>query len=400
MADPEKERNLIEYRETRINQIVANSRDPEWRSRHFTFLISGDDETQRRHALPVLVPFSDVGVDCEGRIYIPRWVEVDHIEEGAIIFGPTQRGRDYAKNPPKTKRYRQLRYDHVLAGVDVALRRSETIRDKYRLEHPQPDNPLGDNKEAEQLIKGLELVAQLRRRAMNLSKISEQDLLELARQNAEYLTEYGLINPKSADKKRIREMLLKGFEDRTGRVNPLAAFARTFSIEVNWRKRLENAFPNILNKYANNAEMLRFERDKARWMLNQSIDELRAIVDNPQFSEARSRYKELSLVSRVLTQVRVKPYLLGAYVAVIQFGTRRLPEGTLMRKIQERRMARGVLSVADLLRVGDFDKARDKLIFNINYLQKILDLHADYQTVKASAERKKRLAQTTPNSDE
>lgn len=379
MPEPEKDR------EARISQIVANA--PNQRSRYKTFFMSGDVETKRRRALLTSTTYR-FGMDSEGRIYIPRWLEVHHIEEGAIILGPVQRGRDYPKNPPKTKQLHQLYLDYIPAGIDVALRRTITIRDKYRLEKPQPEKLLEDNKEARQMIKGLELVAQLRQQTMNLSEITEEDLLEYAEKIDAYLTECGLNNPRLADKKRIREMLLKGFKDKTGKVNPLAIFTRTFSVEVNLRKRLENAFPNILTKYSNDAEMLRFERDKTRWVLSQSLEELKRIAENPQ-------YQEISLVSqRLLSQVRVRPYLLGAYVAVYQLGTHFLPEGTSMRKIQERKRAQGLLSVRDLLMEGDFVGARAKLEFITKFLQKILDLHADYRTVKASEERRKRLEQT------
>lgn len=373
--------------EIKIARIIANIQLPKWRERNLTFWINANEETLRRANLPSLNPNFTydqrgnvlpylVRIDDEGRLYQPRWSETGKIKPDYKILGKSQSWRNYSENPPKRKLYQKLTFDYVRAGVDVALRRSTKITGKYRVESS------GENREALQVLSVIDHLSKLRQEAMRLEELSEEDLQKIVDENAAFIADQGLLNPKSASKKHIRDLLLRGFLDKNGNKNFLTVYSRLFATELAVRKRLEGAFPPTLIKYSANSEILRFERDLTRKYLERVISDL----------ENQSTLKDLRKLSyQMLNRVRVRPYSLVARVAIINFGLIDLPENTIAGKVQQTKRRLNKPTVADYIRAGDKDKARELLEQTRLMFQKVLDVHQNYLTVKPAKKTQMKL---------
>ena len=110
---------LRDYQERRLGTILGKAGAQEWTNRHLTFFISNKPETVRRSKLPSIAPPGIPGrlgflrYDGEGRLYQPRWLEINEVSQDLVPLGRTQRGRDYVENPPRTKTWRQIMFDYI-----------------------------------------------------------------------------------------------------------------------------------------------------------------------------------------------------------------------------------------------------------------------------------------------
>lgn len=356
-----------QYFQNRIEGILKNVRDPDWRRRTYTFYRRTDPETERRAHLPLLNPNLDwVRIDEEGDIYISSWRQTKGIDEEPRIFGPTQVGRDYHLNPPKTKTLEKLGFDHVAGGIDVALRRAIEIRNNYRLEEGEPTS------EAGQMIGTLGRLSELRRELQSFPDLSDNDLAEIIEDNLRFLADYGYVEPKLKEKIRIMGNLSRGFTDRTGRKNALAAHTRMFAIELAIRKRLEVAFPAILAKYATIVELLSFERESIRMVIAASVEDLEDILTRESFTQAdqgrveKPPIKEIYEVvwpmdgvsSALARGVRAKPYIAVATDVVVDLGATNFAPRTRLGQLRTERRREGVPTAMEYFMAGRFSEAR------------------------------------------
>ncbi len=114
-------------------------------------------------------------------------------------------------------------------------------------------------------------------------------------------------------------------------------------------------------------------------MLGQQLDEL---PGEEKGQRAESIFIQLQDISGgILKYVRVRPYLLGARKAIEHFGTYSLPEGTIAETLQKKRTRP---TVRQYLQEGKFDEAKSLIGYCGGFLQKILDIHENYLTVKKS----------------
>lgn len=393
---PPLKRSLREYEQTRLSEHMTKVSSQKYLTKWFVLYRRGDPAIKRKVGLsPLLTHFpeemslaetivkSEVGVDQEGKIYHPQWRWTNSISEGANIWTPIQRGRNYQLNPPKTKEYRALNLDEIMKGVDVALRRSEKIWQKY--------SPGGQ--EVEKTAAAFSFINEQRQDISKAPKLTEQELKEIQMESALFVHRYGWDRSPVKDKQKVAGMLPKGFTDKRGRGNTLAAASRLFAAELALTRR-EHGLTEIARKFLADTELLRFEREMTRIHLEQAIGQLSliqktAVLADPTFqqkpaedqlSAAKAVYEELTEISRGFTQnVAVRPYLLGTRKAIEHFGTLHLPEGTISRKLQDKRTKP---TVHEYLKQGDFVAAKALLAHCQTFLQKILDVHADYQTVK------------------
>lgn len=366
------------YWQQRIDSIVSHMADPKFVSRTYTFFARDDDEYNRRFHLPDLNNFSgDVKVDEEGYIYVSNWRQANSIDPGARVFGPTQPGRDYSADPPKTKILVRHSWDQVMGGVDIALRRAIEVRDQYRPE----------GSEALALMAVFGRLRELRGELHDFGTLSDEDLGRIVDENEGFLEgQPGFTRPRLRGKERIIRHLENGFVDRNGRKNYGAAMMRLFAVELELRKRWEGVFPPILVKQASIVEVLEFERNFARQNLTwteQKLDEVADLVpgEGEEQREVIRRFdRALQVISLNLTHnIVVRPYALGARKVVEILGSNTMRNLTVSANVQAKRKEPTVM---DHVRRGEYTEAQTLLAGSKKVLEKVLDANVNYMDIK------------------
>lgn len=383
------------YQEARLHNHLARVNTEQYRWRKFVFFRSNDPASQR---IALLIPLgrllpdgqlsekasqSSIRIDPEGRIYHSQWQKARIIPREAVIWTPVQPGRDYHSNPPKKDLY-QLTFPEISKGVDVALRRAEKIAQRYA-------NTGSEERQTDQMLRFL---TERREGIDRISQLTPEQLLVIQEKGAEVIMAQGLDRAKKADKKRIAKMLIRGFTDKRDQGSTLAADSRDLSIKFS-AVRERQAHSSIYEKFTADCELLSLARTVSRESLTLSVenfttiagklsDDLNNLPDEERQKIARDLFKQLQTTARImLKEACVRPYLLGARKAVEIMQTHYLPEGTMARALQDRREQP---TVYQLLKERKHAEAAGLLRFCSNFLQKILDLHQDYLTVKKRAD--------------
>lgn len=348
---------------------------------------------------------SNITFDAEGRIFHSFWVTRKSIDKGSKIFGVLQKGRDYYNNPPH-KQLRECKTVYIRSGVDVALRRSEEIRDRYRVEVGESEC----GEEARQMLDTLHFLEGLKEKASHIGRFNTVELNNLQGEITEFLKGFAFDRVQQLDKQKIGNMLLGGLLDRRKRKNYLVAMYKIFNCTLAARRRLEYDLPAVAFKYTLDCQTLEASREINRQRLRWAIFHTSLLLNSQTLwqenqqeeacvEKARAIYTDLQNISTELCKIKLRPYVLGARKTIEHLGTRMLPEGvdhktqerkkTISRILQDKRAERGIPTVRDYLKQGDFTSAKSLIEQNQKILQKILDIHADYKTVKPSGRFKK-----------
>lgn len=365
----------------RLERMLSSSQSPERRRKKLTLYREADPETERRFSQTQLNP--DTGsilLDQIGELYVLIWHEAK-IGPEHHIYSPTQLGRDYFLNPPKTKTLMRLVPHRFPLGIDVTLRGVEEVRDKYRVDEVER------GKEADQMLAALGRSHELLLARSRMREFSPQDLIDLLIENREFLEEVGLANPRNPQKRRINSHLSKGFFDSKGRKSTIAAYSRTFAMEYAIRQQLERVFPPVLVKFASIAEALAFERDLTRYRLERAVETIDDVIANPQERTLYAIWKLEGVALNLLRNIRVRPYVAKARRAAINLGIRHIDSDEDWESYRMKRRARGIPTAADLLREDNFEGAVEVLTRTKNMLTKVLETYSDYKTVKKEYHR-------------
>lgn len=385
MASPEVNSGPL-YWQNRLDAIISRQTDPALIRGKYTFFERIDPESAHRSRLPNLNSQSeDIKYDDEGYVYLSIWRQTSKVDPEHRIFGPTQKGRDYSANPPKTKTLERHSWDEVKGGIDLALRRTIEVRDNYR----------GEGGEALAVVGVLSRLSQLRRELQNFPELTYEDMDRIIDENTQFLEGLaGFQRPRLRGKQRVMRHLSVGFIDREGRKNAGAAQIRLFAIELEARKRWEVAIPAILAKYGTMAEVLLFERDSVRqnMMLAQlRLGELleRPMFADPQFTDLDPEQRERVVrdfnwdLQRLSVQlyhhILVRPYLLGARKVFEHLGSNTNRSLTISARVQSKRREP---TVWELVKEGKYTEAAQLIGFSQEVIQKVLDANDDYVTVK------------------
>ena len=382
-----------------------------WRKRNITFFRKGGAETARRDNLPRLSPsLREVGVDEEGVIYLRRWGR-SQIGPDAEILGPHQKGRDYSKSPPTTKRPVELEIIEYPKGIETFIRGCSEIGGQY-------STIQGEGREVYQIRKVSERLLELERIIANFENLTDDEVKGILSDNLAFLTENGLVRPQNWEKERIRDLLTRGFRDSLGRRNVLVSLMRVYSASVSALRRAEIAIPATSGNFRSIAEVARYKREMARAYFEISIRYLKFVLGDGVFKnfdvgfveealwkeEARRVWRMLYPVFAGLERsVGFRPYVLGARKVIEHFGYEKLksPPDTVSRRVQEMRKEE---TITDYLKFGRFDQGRSLIEKCISILERVLDANRDWETVKSSklssgekfVLHKQRLAQRLP----
>ena len=400
MAAPEVNSGPLYWQNT-IDAIISRQTNPTLVRRTFTFFERTDPESARRSRLPNLNSQSDdIKYDDEGYVYLSIWRQASSIDPEHRIFGPTQKGRDYSANPPKTKTLERHSWDEVKGGVDMALRRTIEVRDSYRIEGSETSAVMGI----------FNRLSQLRRELQNFPELTIEDMDRIIDENTQFLEGLaGFKRPRLRGKQRVVRHLSAGLLDREGRKNIGAAQMRLFATELETRKRWEVAVPAILAKYSTMAEILLFERDFTRQnmiLAQLRLGELleRPMFVKPQFSELDPELRERLLrdfnwdLQRLSVQlyhrILVRPYLLGARKVFENLGSNTNRSLTVSAKVQEKRKEP---TVWQLVRTGQYEEAANLVRFSQEVIQRVLGANKDFMTIKKGLKVKSKRAQKPEN---
>lgn len=403
MAKPElpavESTPIVPFQAQRMARILSNPDSPRYRARTFTFYREADPETEQRTQLnPLAAGISSILLDPEGTPYLLIWHQTKGINaQEYVIFGPRQKWRDYRDNPPK-KIFQKLTFSQFPLGLEGALRAAETIRDRNRpIARPEAV-------EVNQMVAALERLRGVLVQRSRFRDLTPSEFDKIIEDNWEFSYAQRLNRARNPQKQRIHQMFTRGFYDSEGRKSSLAADSRAFSLELNIRRRLESTRP-ILTKFATISEILNFERTISRLQLEHTRELLenlskKAIFADPEFSQRNPReirdaatsvrWNLGSVTIPLYYRLRLRPYVLGARKVLEHLGGMPLPDGTISRKLQQKREENKIPTFLDHLQAGNYVEAKAILEQCQAIIQRVLDANADYQTVKKGVRSKSR----------
>lgn len=368
------------------DRIFDSGREASWRKRKITFFVKRDTETTRRDNLARLSPsLKAVSVDMEGVLYLRRWRR-SQIPADAEILGTQQRGRDYFRNPLKTKRPVELEIIAYPKGIETFIRGCSEIAQDYSV----------SSQEVYQIRKISERLLELQTIIANFQNLRDSEVRKVLSDNLAFLTANGLVRPKNWEKEQIRDLLSRGFTDSLGRRNVLASLMRVYSASVSTLRRAEIAIPATSGKFASIAEVAIYKRETVRAHFETSCRHLKYVLHDHVFDnydiasldenvwkeEARRVWRTLFPVFAGLEwHVDFRPYVLASRKVVEHFGYEKLLKGTRTRDYQIRIETE---TITEFLKLGRFEQARDLIEECITVLGRVLDATSDVERFKSS----------------
>lgn len=372
------------------DRIFDSGREALSRKRRITFFVKGDEENIRRDNLPRLSPsLKAVLVDEEGILYLRRWRR-SKITPEAQVFGTQQKGRDYFRDPPKTKRPVELEIIAYPKGIETFIRGCDEVAQGYSVTSQE-------GREVYQIMKISERLLELQRIIANFENLSDYEVRGVLSDNLAFLKENGLVSPKNWEKEQIRDLLTRGFTDSLGRRNVLASLMRVYSASVHTLRRAEISVPATSGKFTSIAEVARFKREMVRAYFETSCRYLKYVLQDQVFDnyditnldvniwkeEARRVWRTLFPVFAGLEwHVDFRPYVLASRKVVEHFGYEKLLKGTRTRDFQIKR--KKAITITELLGSGRFDQAKRMVEKCVSILEGVLDAAFDIETFKSS----------------
>jgi hypothetical protein len=184
------------------------------------------------------------------------------------------------------------------------------------------------------------------------------------------------------------------FTDVLGRKNYLKAVDVLVGLTLAVNRRLIIAVPQTAFKYVELSSALAVGRSENRAKLlnlRELLDRL-STLDEYNGPEMWKLFQEIS--HDLFANVRARPYSLIAFKAIELLGAVSLPEKTIAGRVQRQlgklRERRGIKSMRNMLKEGDYEGVREMLVKISKMITRVLEVHEDYKTVKLSPKSQKK----------
>lgn len=273
--------------------------------------------------------------DEEGNVYIPvNRVKVPQEDIGRRYITTEEYGYEVLNrervlwtfdNLPKTPTFYEVILNKFDSDIESAIRMQRHVLEGYA--------PETEATEIELARKVIARTDQIAHQFMG-DRMSRDDLLLIARGIGHFLEEeVHLVDPRDPLKRKILDNLLKiDPTDSLGRHNPLVLRTRVRAAYLAATKRVIIG-GKIVRKFADNQQVLLFERETTRWALKTALEQLLSVWGHADFNRPDSSATKLqrSAIANILldisnghlAQPRVKPYIYTArYAAINLIGVR------------------------------------------------------------------------------
>lgn len=322
----------------RSNTILLVRDTPEYNRIIKLPSITGEEERRR----------SNLRFDNVGNIYVPEWrVKHPSVDESGRKYFRTKDGYRVINRKrvdwtiddlPKTSEFSELILSKVATGVESAIRMQRHILDEY--------SPETEAKEVELAHRVIAHTDQLAFRIMTVSSADNSRQL-IARSIGEFLeNDVHLVAPKDPNKRKILHNLSNvSLTDILGRNNPLVARTRIRAAYLAATKRLIIGGV-IVRKFADNQQVLLYERETTRWSMKTASDHLKVVLYNEDFNlpDGDARKQQGAAIANMLIHIsqgylgipKLKPYLLPSrYAAINLIGVRDFKEKENRKILEE-----------------------------------------------------------------